>query len=208
MRDFQALVVPWFVFRARSLCSNQTSPPPPPVFPRLPLPSPAAFSSPQQYTRVAGVEYPGAYNDFLAVIDLVNLDLGFILSFACIYDTTFYDRLLIATLGPIATLAALACIYWVARRRNGHSEEAMSRVKHIHLSVALFVMFVVYSMVSYTIFQTFACEDMDDGKSYLRADYSITCHTAEHRAYEVWLSRKSCVCGGMKSAPLLCYVKG
>ncbi|CAN0538822.1 unnamed protein product, partial [Ectocarpus sp. 12 AP-2014] len=53
-----------------------------------------------QYSDVAGVEYPGAYQDFLSVVDVVNLDLGFILSFACVYDTNFYDRLLMATIGP------------------------------------------------------------------------------------------------------------
>lgn len=72
---------------------------------------------------MAGVKYPGAYNDFLAVIDLVNLDLGFILSFACVYDTDFYDRLLLATLGPFVVLAILGFTYVVARHRNRRSRE-------------------------------------------------------------------------------------
>ena len=76
-----------------------------------------------QYSDVAGVKYPGAYNDFLAVVDVVNLDLGFILSFACVVDTNFYDRLLMTTVTPAVVLCLLGCTYLVARRRNQHSDE-------------------------------------------------------------------------------------
>ncbi|CAM9183884.1 unnamed protein product, partial [Ectocarpus sp. 12 AP-2014] len=139
-----------------------------------------------QYSDVAGVEYPGAYQDFLSVVDVVNLDLGFILSFACVYDTNFYDRLLMATIGPVLVLGLLGCTYLVARRRNRHCEEAVRDVQRRHLSVTLFVMFVIYAAVSYTIFETFVCDTLDDGNSYLRADYSLTCDTPLHTAYRVY----------------------
>ncbi|CAN0056334.1 unnamed protein product, partial [Scytosiphon promiscuus] len=139
-----------------------------------------------QYSDVAGVQYPGAYNDFLSVIDMVNLDLGFIISFACVYDTNFYDRLLMATICPMVVMGLLGCTYLVARRRNGHSEEAIGVVKRRHLSVALFVMFFVYATVSYTVFETFVCDELDDGSSYLRADYSLTCWTSLHTGYQVY----------------------
>lgn len=62
----------------------------------------------------------------------------------------------------------------------------MGVVQHRHLSIALFVMFMVYSTVSYTIFQTFECDQLDDGRSYLRADYSLTCSTSLHEFYRVY----------------------
>lgn len=151
------------------------------------------------------MEYPGVYNDFLAVIDLVNLDIGFILSFTCVYQTDFYDRLLMATIGPMAMLCALACTYRVARRRNGHSEEALSLVRLQHLSVALFVIFVVYSTVSYSVFQTFACDSLDDGNSYLRADYSITCYTRKHTFYKVRVRGVICVRKNRSNLPAFFY---
>lgn len=76
---------------------------------------------------MAGVKYPGAYNDFLAVVDVVNLDLGFILSFACVVDTNFYDRLLMTTVAPAVVLCLLGCTYLVARRRNQHSDQVGGR---------------------------------------------------------------------------------
>ncbi|CAN0000371.1 unnamed protein product, partial [Ectocarpus fasciculatus] len=139
-----------------------------------------------QYSDVAGVEYPGAYKDFLSVVDVVNLDLGFVLSLACVWETDFYDRLLLTTICPAVVLGLLGCTFLVARRRNRYSEEAMGVVKHRHLSVALFIMFVIYATVSYTIFETFVCDPMDDGTSYLRADYSLTCDTETHTAYRVY----------------------
>ncbi|CBJ31472.1 conserved unknown protein [Ectocarpus siliculosus] len=128
-----------------------------------------------QYSDVAGVEYPGAYKDFLSVVDVVNLDLGFILSLACVCDTDFYDRLLLTTICPAVVLGLLGCTYL-----------AMGVVKHRHLSVALFIMFVIYATVSYTIFETFVCDPLDDGNSYLRSDYSLTCDTETHTAYRVY----------------------
>lgn len=141
---------------------------------------------PFQYSDVAGVKYPKAYQEFLSIIDLVNCDLGFILSFACIYDTNFYDRLLMATLGPAVVLSALGCTYLVALRRNRASEEAVAIVKNRHLSIALFVVFVVYATVSHTILETFVCDTLDDGNIYLRADYSLTCTTAKHVGFQAY----------------------
>lgn len=141
---------------------------------------------PRQYSDVAGVQYPGAYSEFLAIIDLVNLDLGFILSFACIYHTDFYDRLLIATLGPMVVLSILGVTYRVAKHRNRHSEESLAIVKRRHLSIALFVMFVVYSTVSHTVFETFVCDTLDDDVMYLRADYKLVCTTAQHTGFRIY----------------------
>ncbi|CAN0518856.1 unnamed protein product, partial [Scytosiphon promiscuus] len=41
--------------------------------------------------------------------------------------------------------------------------------------MALLVTFLVYSSVSSTVFRVFDCESLDDGKEYLRADYSTQC---------------------------------
>ncbi|CAM9828720.1 unnamed protein product [Laminaria digitata] len=60
----------------------------------------------------------------------------------------------------------------------------MRAVLHKHQAAALYLAFFVYSPVSYKIFQTFACDELDDGNSYLRADYSLSCSTPRHRWYK------------------------
>lgn len=129
------------------------------------------------------MRYPKLYEDFIAAIDLVNLNVGFILSLACVLRTNYHDRLLYGTLGPIMASAALAVIYAFAKRRNHHSPAAMRTVKRKHLSVALFILFLINSSVSRTIFQAFVCDTFDNGVSYLRADYSLTCSTRKHKAF-------------------------
>ena len=95
-------------------------------------------------------------------------------------ETQFYTRLVLATIAPMAVLGALATTYRVAMVRNGHSIHAMRVARNKHISAGLFLLFVVYSSASYTIFQTFVCDPLDSGVTYLRADYDLVCWTRTH----------------------------
>ena len=50
----------------------------------------------------------------------------------------------------------------------------------------LLLLFFVYSSVSSTVFRMFACDDVDDGHTYLRADYRIKCTDAKHRLLQAY----------------------
>lgn len=82
----------------------------------------------------------------------------------------------------------LGVSYCIAKSKNKSSEEAVCAVKRKHLSAALFLAFLVYSSVSFTIFQAFVCDELDDGNTYLRADYRLTCTTKTHMAYKAYAS--------------------
>lgn len=135
---------------------------------------------------MVNVVYPDVYERFLSVLNLVNFNLGIILSVSCVVDTNFYSRLIFATLAPLVVLGALAATHVISRSRNRHSPEGMQAAKHKHLSIALFIMLVVYSSVSFIIFQTFACETLDDGVRYLRTDYDLTCSADVHTVMQVY----------------------
>ncbi|CAN0101450.1 unnamed protein product, partial [Sphacelaria rigidula] len=139
-----------------------------------------------QFSSVVNVVYPDVYERFLSTLNLVNLDLGFILSVSCIVDTNFYVRLGFVTISPLVVCGVLAGTNTVSRSRNRHSPAAMQVAEHKHISIALLVTFFIYSSVSFTIFQTFVCEPLDDGVKYLRADYSLTCSTGLHTAMQVY----------------------
>ncbi|CAN0477132.1 unnamed protein product, partial [Scytosiphon promiscuus] len=132
---------------------------------------------------VAEDVYPDKYKDFLSKIPLVNVDIGSFLSFSCIKDINFFDRLLLTTMMPVLVFAVLAGTYTVAKKRNGTSEAAIRAVQNKHMSAALFVTFLLYSPVSSTVFKTFVCDSLDDDVKYLRADYSISCWCHKHYGF-------------------------
>lgn len=139
-----------------------------------------------QFASVVDVEYPDVYEKFLSALNVVNFNLGFFFSYLCVLETNFYGRLFFSTLVPLAALGGLAGTYAVARRNNRHSHSGIEIATRKHLSIALFIVFAVYSSVSFTIFQTFVCETLDNEVEYLRADYSLTCTTSTHTAMEVY----------------------
>ncbi|CAM9138564.1 unnamed protein product, partial [Laminaria digitata] len=145
-----------------------------------------------QLTEIAGAVYPEQYEAFLSKMTSINLDIGFILSNWCLVTTDFYDKLLLATIGPLVVLSALFGTLFIARRRNTTTETAQP-LQNKQASTGLFIVFFVYSSVSFTIFQTFVCDDLDDGTSYLRADYSLVCSSDKHAAYLTYASIMICV---------------
>ena len=141
-----------------------------------------------QFDDVAGDVYPVQYEKFLRKLRLANVDIGSVLSLACIAETNFYDRLLLTTTMPLAVFAVLAGSYLLAKKRNGASELAITVVQNKHRSAGLLVTFFMYSSVSSAVFKTFVCDPLDDGVEYLRADYSLTCSSSKHDAYKVYAS--------------------
>eukprot|EP00903_Cladosiphon_okamuranus_P018352 g16884.t1 len=144
-----------------------------------------------QFADAASVTYPGVYQDFLSAIDVVNFDLGSVLSAGCLwFNVDFHDRLLVNTLGPLVVVGLLGITYWIAMYRNNSitasGDAVVEQIRYRHQTVLLLVTFLIYSSVSSTVFQTFACETLDDGIEYLRADYTILCKDAKHKAFEVY----------------------
>ena len=130
--------------------------------------------------------YPDAYQHFLDVVDMVNLDLSWVIAIECVVRFDFHGKMIFSTMGPLAILGFLGVTYSVAVRAHRGNIEALRNVWHKHLSVVLLLTFLVYSSVGAVLFQMFNCEELDNGKNYLRADYSIECNTAWHRALMVY----------------------
>ncbi|CAM9835026.1 unnamed protein product [Pylaiella littoralis] len=144
----------------------------------------------EQFADAANVTYPGVYQDLLSVIDVVNFDFGSALAAGCLWsDIDFHDRLLISTMAPWVIFGLLAMTYRIALRRDGavvgHTAVA-NKIRHRHQTAVLLVTFLVYSSVSSMVFQTFACETLDDKVKYLRADYRIHCTDTKHKAFQVY----------------------
>ena len=142
---------------------------------------------PSQFSSVVSVTYPDVYETFVGYIDVLGLDLGWMLSVECWIDTDFYDTLLVKTIGPLVA-SVLVVMSYKFRIRNCRTEDQdrCSRIDHTHATFLYLISFLVYSASSSTIFETFACDDIDTGESFLRADHGIQCFTVEHRVYMVY----------------------
>jgi len=79
-------------------------------------------------------------------------------------------------------MAILGAMYAIAIYRQEGSEE----VRRKTFSMALLLTFLIYSSVSTTVFTMFVCDDLDDGTSYLRADYRIDCNSSKHTALQIY----------------------
>lgn len=148
-----------------------------------------------QFSAVAAVTYPEVYERFLQAVDVFNLDLGWMLSAGCLVsDLDFHSRLFCSTLGPLIVLAVLGSTYTAALHRTMAARELdetaraewRKGIRRAHGSAVLLLTFIVYSSVSSTLFRMFACESLDDGERYLRADYRILCTDSKHRTLQVY----------------------
>ncbi|CAB1118550.1 unnamed protein product [Ectocarpus sp. CCAP 1310/34] len=140
-----------------------------------------------QFTSVANVTYPDVYQDFLDAMDVFNFDLSWVFSTGCIFDIDFHDRLLVSTISPLVALSFLACTNAaVARTNRGSPRNLQNNVWQKHVSMGLLLTFLVYSNVSSVLFQSFACEELHDGKNYLRSDYRIECDSSGHKAFQAY----------------------
>ena len=147
-----------------------------------------------QFTTIANVTYPHVYQRFLDTVNVLNFDLGWIshLSVGCLFDIGIHSRLLIATIGPIIAVMFLGVTYVMAARGSQGSPEALNLIRHKHVSIMLLLTFMVYSSVSSILFQMFACDGLEDGKTYLRADYRVECDSSKHIAFQAYASVMIC----------------
>ena len=142
---------------------------------------------PMKFTSVVTVTFPSVYQAFLDCVNFLNFDLTWIVSVGCFLEVDFHDLLLWTTITPVVVMGLLRGTYAFAIHRNRDTPETTLRnIRKRHRSMALLVAFLVYSSVSSMVFQTFACEDLDDGKRYFRADFTIECDSPKHRAFQVY----------------------
>ena len=133
----------------------------------------------QQFVSVENVTYPNIYQRFLDGVKVLNFDLSWILSVGCVFDIDFHDRLLLTTLGPIATVGVLGVTFSVAVLQHRGSHGALTNVRQKHASaVVLLLDFRVYSIS--------LARNLTMGKTYLRADCRIHCDSRKQVVFMVY----------------------
>ncbi|KAG5183866.1 hypothetical protein JKP88DRAFT_290157 [Tribonema minus] len=154
---------------------------------RIPI---VVFQVLTQYFQIAGVPLPDLYEQFLVWLNFVNVDLSSLLSSGCLWNSDFYDRLLLVTLLPLG-IAALLCAAYAACKRRAQASGQRGKLYSLFVKRAglllLTLSFLVFSSSSTIIFQTFACDRISGtNDEYLRADYSVSCTDPRHARFQVY----------------------
>jgi hypothetical protein len=141
-----------------------------------------------QYVGISGLRLPVLFTKALSWTRVFNLSIGSLLSYTCVLPVSFYDRLLINTLVPLAVLLLLRVTYSLVQHRekeravaapapataaaaseyssnddigasvNDQLAVRLQRALTKHHTVFLVMTFLLYSTVSTVVFQTFACD--------------------------------------------------
>ena len=141
---------------------------------------------------VFSIPYPSFYESSLAIIGgIVSIELPQVMPLACIYPWfNLYALLLLKTIGPLfgaallrflgAFLDVLACRASESRRR------IITSLKQSSTDAIFFMLFLIYPSVSSTIFSVFVCQELPNGDSYLRLDFTIRCDDDDRPFWVLW----------------------
>ena len=138
------------------------------------------------------VKFPSNYEEFMGSVTFVNLDIVAFFAAGCLYSPSFYGELVAVTMIPIFITAVLFFRFillsfqillggqfpFIAFERK-LGMEAFVRIQTTYFTAFIILCYIMFPSVTSKILRTFSCEDFDDGHSYLRADYSIDCDTAQ-----------------------------
>ncbi|KAG5178591.1 hypothetical protein JKP88DRAFT_154875, partial [Tribonema minus] len=147
-----------------------------------------------QYISITGIALPLQYLNFLRAVDFMSLDMRWLTSPGCAADIDFYGRLLIATLAPLVITALIFSprlyLCFISRRRPAVAPKLRQIVTR-DVNAFLVFTFLIFSGVSLTVFETFACDkELKEftGNIYLHADYSLQCSDDEglHKKYSIY----------------------
>ncbi|CAN0546177.1 unnamed protein product, partial [Laminaria digitata] len=134
-------------------------------------------------SSITGIEFPASYARFLAWVNIANFDSGDLFSASCLLPSVnLYQRLLAATLTPLLLAGGLlemrTTVVVVCQVEPG---------RMLGLAFLLCYRRQVFTSASTAAFKTFACDDgIGEGKSYLRADYSLSCKSNLHLFFRVY----------------------
>jgi hypothetical protein len=121
-------------------------------------------------TIIPAIQLPDNFKGMLSWLQFFNLNLFQFVSVGCYTGGfNFYSMLFATTITPgLVIFLLLAAARGVGERNNGESKKGC-------VSAALALSYLILPTVTTAIFQAFPCDNFDDGTSYLRADYSISC---------------------------------
>jgi hypothetical protein len=145
-------------------------------------------------SSVLSVSMPHLFSGFTNAFSFLNLNFSSLLPLGCAAQYSFIDKLVVATLTPMAFLLLLFPLQYAVERyriqrnkdrQRGDKRRAFDRLKDNYMSYWFYISYLVLPAVSTMIFQIFLCTNVDPNDEnsgqddyYLTADMSISCSSS------------------------------
>jgi len=125
------------------------------------------------------VTWPGEYDGFLRVLSPFSLDLIGSMPVKCITPYNYHHQLRTMLVVPLIVNGSgvLSRLCLLKAGKIAQANQAMRPW--------LLFNYLAYISICTTCFRTIPCQEMPDGSTWLRADYSIDCTSGEHRLHFV-----------------------
>jgi len=132
------------------------------------------------------VQFPATFKSFMAYFNPANFDFIQVSNVGCVYDSDYYDKLLVFCCVPIVAIVAILSIYFIPlslKHRQDRTELKMIRKKS--WKILLYILFLIYPTCSSAVLRTFVCKEIT-GTNYLLADFTVHCYDARWNSYAVF----------------------
>jgi hypothetical protein len=134
-------------------------------------------------TFTTNVSWPNPFKTMTKILGFVQLSFADVLPTSCFSPVNYYQQLLVATLVPVGVLVALQVVSHPFFTKDTDDRWGLLMDRGWGIYLAQLVAFCVLPSTSLVIFRVFQCHEFNDGASFLTADMSISCDTAEYDSY-------------------------
>jgi hypothetical protein len=145
------------------------------------------------------IPYPTAFKEFVAFFKIFAIDIFGVVKMGCLSEWTYYDQFLTHTLMIPAFVGAIMANYKFRDFRLAqkgepkpgsrpttaypHGGQVRQDLLSTSFEIAFTFIFLLYPVVSQTIFQMFMCQELNTGEAMLAADFQVQCDTDKHALF-------------------------
>ena len=123
------------------------------------------------------LQWPEPFLSLIGFLKVFSFDWLSFLDIGCMATYDYYTKFVFAMFLMPALLGGVAAVYFA------QSAKGVADIKDRCIKMALTAIFLIFPMVSQTIFQGFSCTALDESESWLFIDRQINCNEDGYKAF-------------------------
>jgi hypothetical protein len=123
------------------------------------------------------IKFPSAFTRILDLLKLLALDIFATIQLGCWGRWTFYHKFAATTLCPMLVGATLYLFYRIHSSKLSADAATSRKQRDRALKIGFNFIFLVYPVVSQTVFQSFKCQRLGAEHEFLQVDFQTDCNT-------------------------------